>query len=85
MGQSENLELGSAFPARYWWDFDPPWYISEIIVNWLDLEVDQLAEQKMPILQRMAGFRHREVHDYVHAFVLDRMTQVAIEMYGKPK
>jgi hypothetical protein len=71
-------------PKRYWWDVEPPWFIQEVLVNWLDVEVDQMAEQKMPILQQMAGFRNREVHHYVHAFVMDRMARVAAEMYGKP-
>lgn len=74
--------MDNILPKSYWWDSDAPWFVQEIIVHWLDLEVDDLAEEKMPILQQMIGFRNREVHDYVHEFVMDRMDRIAIEMYG---
>lgn len=75
---------GSIVPKGYWWSYEPTWFIQEVIVNWLDIEVDQQAEQKMPILQQMIGFRNREVYSFVHAYLMDVLTAEMIVMYGKP-
>jgi hypothetical protein len=40
-------------------------YQSEIIVNWLQLEVDPSASIKMPILTKLRGWRNVEVWYYV--------------------
>jgi hypothetical protein len=42
-----------------------PFAVQVIIVDWLYREVDGLAEIKMPVLQHIAGYRNREVYEYL--------------------
>lgn len=77
-------ELRGIIASPYQWPFYPTYVVQEVIVNWLDIEVDQQAEQKMPILQQMVGFRNREVYHFIHAYLADVWTADAIVMYGPP-
>jgi hypothetical protein len=77
-------DFSTLFPNTHWWEFEPPWFVQEVIVNWLDIEVDNLAEERMPILKEMVGFRNREVHGYVHDFLQSKLDDLAIQMYGQP-
>lgn len=52
------------FPAIWRWE-KPQSYDQQIIVNWLDLEVDNLAPEQMPILHDLSGWRNREIWEYV--------------------
>jgi len=76
--------LVALFPRAYWWSIDPQTYVQETIVNWLDMEVDNLASTKMPILRKLSRHRNREVFEYTrsHQEWIDRIT---VEMYGLPR
>lgn len=58
--------LGSLLPVKW---LPPPReakYDQQIIVNWLQLEVDPLATSKMPVLNILSGWRNIEVYYYIH-------------------
>jgi len=40
-------------------------FYSEIVVDWLDLEVDQQIEKRLPILRKIYGHQRREVIDWL--------------------
>ena len=43
----------------------PAKYDQLIIINWLNVEVDQHAIEKMPILRELSGHRNIEVYYYI--------------------
>jgi len=52
------------FPIRWQTWLNPTGYV-EIIVNWLDVEVDQGKIRELPALTTLQGWRNREVYEYV--------------------
>jgi hypothetical protein len=40
-------------------------FYSEIMVDWLDLEIDQHIEERLPILRQICGRQRREVIDWL--------------------
>ena len=57
------MELRGIIPAI--WQVEP-WHPAEIciIVDWLQTEIEQHAEQRLPVLAELAGWRNREVHEF---------------------
>jgi succinate dehydrogenase flavin-adding protein (antitoxin of CptAB toxin-antitoxin module) len=63
---SDLLDWGSLFPQRWEWEKPAPWYVDLVIIDWLEIEVDSQAQQKMPILETLAGHRNWEVYNWLH-------------------
>ncbi len=63
-----SLEFSGWFPVKYVPKQRPAKYDQQVLVNWLDLEVDDMAEIQMPILRRLAGHRNREVYYYIRGW-----------------
>ena len=58
-------ELRGIFPVTWVVQPNPIWFYQEVLFNWLDIEIDAHAEEKMPMLRELKGWRNREVHEYV--------------------
>lgn len=45
----------------------PPWIAVEVQVftEWLEVEIEAHAEQRLPMLANISGWRNREVHEFV--------------------
>ena len=67
-----NLLLSGLLPRRGHWE-PMNGFCSEIIVDWLDLEVDQRIEERLPTLRRIYGYQRREVIDWLD-MMKDRAT-----------
>jgi hypothetical protein len=57
----------SLIPLRWLAPLNPLKYDLVVIWNWLDVEIDARAEQRLPILKEIAGHRNRDVHNYIQA------------------
>ena len=55
----------SLVPVYYRARIEPQTCQQEIILNWLDQELDPTAPDRMPILNDLSGWRNREVYYYV--------------------
>lgn len=55
----------SIFPTPYLATLPPVKYDQQIVVNWLDVEIEDHAERWLPMLETLSGHRNREVHSYV--------------------
>jgi len=64
---SDDTLHRSLIPLRWLAPLNPLKYDLVIFWNWLDVEIDARAEQRLPILQQIVGHRNREVHNYVKA------------------
>ena len=40
-------------------------YVQYVIINWLDIEVDETAPERWPLLNDLTGWRNREVYYYL--------------------
>ena len=60
--------LRSLFPT--WWKLPPREVKQEedIVVDWLEREIDEDKRRKLPSLEVMTGWRNREVFNYVRAW-----------------
>ena len=59
-------------------------FYSEIIVDWLDLEVDQHVEERLPSLRKICGHHRREVIDWLDVMKDRRDTEITRSIYGDP-
>jgi len=59
-------------------------FYSEIIVDWLDFEVDQHIEKRLPILRKIYGHQRREVIDWLDMRKDRRDTAITLSIYGDP-
>ena len=62
------MRLGSWFPVLYQLPPRERGYEQEIIVNWLQVEVDEDMPKRLPILDRLRGWRNREVYYYIQGW-----------------
>ena len=53
--------LPTQYQARVW----ERSYQQEVVVNWLEIEVDADAPKRMPVLYDLKGWRNIEVYCYV--------------------
>ena len=78
-----NLLLSGLLPRRWQWEpMNGLW--SEIIVDWLDIEVDQHVEERLPILRRLYGHQRREVIDWLDMLKDRRDIEITRSIYGNP-
>ena len=59
-------------------------FYSEIVVDWLDLEVDQQIEKRLPILRKIYGHQRREVIDWLDMMKDRRDAEITRSIYGDP-
>jgi hypothetical protein len=78
-----NLLLSGLLPRRWHWEPMNGFY-SEIVVDWLDLEVDQHIEERVPILRKIYGHQRREVIDWLDMMKHRRDTEITRSIYGDP-
>ena len=78
-----NLLLSGLLPRRWHWEPMNGFY-SEIIVDWLDLEVDQHIEERLPTLHKIYGHQRREVIDWLDMMKDRRDTEITCSIYGDP-
>ena len=64
-----DWQFNSIFPVRYSPAQKPTKYDQIVVVNWLQVEVDMNATKKMPKLNIIAGWRNREVWQWVQDHV----------------
>lgn len=64
---SDN-EFTVLFPKRWSWSPYSQLVIQEIVLNWLDVEVDPVFVAQHPILAELSGWRMREVWNYVRNY-----------------
>jgi hypothetical protein len=76
-----NLLLSGLLPRRWHWESMNGFY-SEIIVDWLDLEVDQHIEERLPILRKIYGHQRREVIDWLDMMKYRRDFEITYSIYG---
>lgn len=77
-----DVLLGGLLPRRWHWDpAKVPWI--EILVNWQDIELDDQAEVRWPLLQQVVGHRRREVVNYCAGSFSDYWDEeIARSIYG---
>ena len=80
-------ELRQLFP--YTFNQPPTWFFGShwlIVVDWLEREIEDGAEERLPILRQIVGHRNHEVHDYVTTY-MDTVgnERICREMYGAYK
>jgi len=59
-------------------------FYSEIIVDWLDLEVDQHIEERLPTLRKIYGHQRREVIDWLDMMKDRRDAEIMRSIYDDP-
>src|SRR5215471_4337086 len=59
-----NLLLSGLLPRRWHWEPLNGFY-SEIVVDWLDLQVDLRIGERLPILRKICGHQRRELIDWL--------------------
>ena len=59
-------------------------FYSEIIVDWLDLEVDQHIEERLPTLHKIYGHQRREVIDWLDMMKDRRDAEIMRSIYDDP-
>src|SRR5215470_20002380 len=78
-----NLLLSGLLPRRWHWEPLNGFY-SEIVVDWLDFEVDQYVEERLPILRKIYGHQRREVIDWLDMMKDRRDIEITHSIYGDP-
>ena len=78
-----NLLLSGLLPRRWHWEPMNGFY-SEIIVDWLDLEVDQHIEERLPTLRKIYGHQRREVIDWLDMMKDRRDAEIMRSIYDDP-
>ena len=78
-----NLLLSGLLPRRWHWEPMNGFY-SEIIVDWLDLEVDQQIEERLPTLRKIYGHQRREVIDWLDMMKDRRDAEIMRSIYDDP-
>ncbi len=65
------------------WTVDPWQAVEvEIIINWLDIEIEKHAETRLPLLAQIQGHRNREVRSYIKENIHDWQEIVRLALYG---
>jgi hypothetical protein len=59
--------MSDIFPTWYQVPILPKKFDQFILVNWLDVEIDQRAMLRMPILYQVSGHRNRDVFAFLQA------------------
>jgi hypothetical protein len=59
--------MSDIFPTWYQAPIPPKKFDQFVLVNWLDVEIDNRAMQRMPILYHISGHRNREVFAFLRA------------------
>jgi hypothetical protein len=75
-------ELSAAGFPRIWRSPLNPFIIQYVIVDWLYREVEPQAEQRLPQLQTLHGFRNKEVYDWIKVTGYERESRLCLEVYG---
>jgi hypothetical protein len=75
-------DLRSAGFPRWWSAPLNPFIIQYVIVDWLYREVDPYAEEKMPTLRAIHGYRNIEVYGYLKETSVDRQEKICLAVYG---
>jgi len=78
-----NLLLSGLLPRRWYWEPLSGFY-SDIVVDWLDFEVDQHIEERLPILRKIYGHQRREVIDWLGMMKDRRDAEITRSIYGHP-
>ena len=78
-----NLLLSGLLPRRWQWEPTNGFW-SEIIIDWLDREVDQHVEERLPILHKIYGHQRREVIDWLDMGKYRRDVEITRSIYGNP-
>jgi len=78
-----NLLLSGLLPRRWHWEPLNGCY-SEIVVDWLDLEVDQHIEERLPTLHKIYGHQRREVIDWLDMMKDRRDAEIMRSIYDDP-
>ena len=60
-----SLEFSGWFPVKYVPKQRPAKYEQQVLVNWLEMELDASAPKRMPVLYDLKGWRNREVFYYI--------------------
>ena len=77
-----DIILGGLLPRNWQGDKIAPWYVDVIVTNWLDVEVDQNIENKIPVLREIRGYRNREVYKWLAATRDYRDAAITKALYG---
>lgn len=78
-----EFEFGGILPVI--WQIDHWWQPAEvqIIVNWLDIEIEKNVELRLPVTAELIGWRNREVRDYIKWCFEDHWyEELAMKLYG---
>jgi hypothetical protein len=78
-----SLFLSGLLPRRWHWE-PINGFCSEIIVDWLDLEVDHQIEERLPALRKIYGHQRREVIDWLDMMKDRRDIEITRLLYGDP-
>ena len=54
----------------------------EIIINWLDIEIEKHAELRLPALAEIKGHRNREVRSYIKENIHQWQEIARLALYG---
>ena len=78
-----NLLLSGLLPRRWHWEPLNGFY-SEIVVDWLDLQVDLRIGERLPILRKICGHQRRELIDWLDMMKDRRDIEITHSIYGDP-
>lgn len=71
-----DIQLGTLLPVRFLPPAQSCKYDIQVVVNWLQIEVDIATVKKLLVLQKLSHWRNKEVYDYV------RTHDYTARMYG---
>jgi hypothetical protein len=54
----------------------------EVIINWLEIEIEKHAELRLPVLAQIRGHRNREVHEYIKENLGNYQEIARLALYG---
>jgi len=75
-----NLLLSGLLPRRWHWEPLNGFY-SEIVVDWLDLQVDLRIGERLPILRKICGHQRRELIDWLDMMKDRRDIEITHSIY----
>lgn len=61
-----------------------PWHAVqiEVFINWLETEIEERAEDRLPLLKEIQGHRNREVYHFVQDNMERYSERAAHDLYG---
>jgi hypothetical protein len=74
--------MDGLFPRTY---TPPSWYQQchyFVVYNWLNIEIELNAEQRLPALRQIVGHRNREVYHYVQQLMDFKDRELCLRIYG---